>query len=268
MIKKVSLNCTKCGICVDVCPIRVIRMRKNGAKLLWPKACIHCGHCVAVCPQSLFEHEEIPLCNQVPLKEVPLIPETAAEFLKSRRSIRCYRKDVVSKEKFLELLDIARFSPSANNQQGISYIVITNPEILKKITDITIRWMDEQLKMNVEWVKPYSGIVKTYYKTGRDVILRDAPNLVIATASKDLTSGRDSSHYSLAYVELYAPSLGLGTCWAGFFEMCASAGYADLIRLLDIADDIAVTGAIMVGYPQYTYHRLVDRNPLEVSWKQ
>jgi nitroreductase/NAD-dependent dihydropyrimidine dehydrogenase PreA subunit len=263
-----QLNCTKCGICVDVCPLRIIRMRQNGAKLMWPGACIHCGHCVAVCPRRSFVHEKIAISDQVSLEGLSaLSSEDAARLLRARRSIRCYKKDDVSKEKCLELLDIARFAPSPNNQQGISYIVITNRELLKKITDLTIQWMDKQLKDNVECVKPYAGIVKTYYKTGRDVILRDAPNLVIATASRELTTGRDSSRYSLAYAELYAPSLGLGTCWAGFFEMCAFAGYCELLELLNIEEGKVVTGAIMLGYPKYTYYRLVDRNPLEITWK-
>jgi nitroreductase len=78
--------------------------------------------------------------------------------------------------------------------------------------------------------------------------------------------GRDNTHFALAYAELYAPTLGLGTCWAGFVESCAVAGYAPLLSLLPIPEKLQVTGGIMVGFPAIRYHRLPDRNPLQVTW--
>ncbi|WP_211289865.1 hypothetical protein SPSIL_022750 [Sporomusa silvacetica DSM 10669] len=47
----ISSACTKCGICIEVCPMYILRMNENGPKLL-SNACISCGHCVAVCPKS------------------------------------------------------------------------------------------------------------------------------------------------------------------------------------------------------------------------
>jgi nitroreductase len=105
-----------------------------------------------------------------------------------------------------------------------------------------------------------------YRKTGRDVILRDAPCLVIATAPKAFSRGRDNTHFSLAYVELYATTLGFGTCWAGLFEMCALSGFSPLLDLLNLSADKNVTGAVMVGYPEYNFWRLVDRNPLAITF--
>ncbi len=97
--------------------------------------------------------------------------------------------------------------------------------------------------------------------------MRDAPCLVVAITEKNfLRRGRDNTHFSLAYAELYAPAIELGTCWAGIFEACAAAGYQPLLNLLNLPEDMAVTGGLMVGYPKYTYKRLVDRNPLQVTW--
>jgi hypothetical protein len=39
-----------------------------------------------------------------------------------------------------------------------------------------------------------------------------------------------------------------------------------LLKLLDIPEDLIVTGGIIVGYPKYTYKRLVDRSKLKVTW--
>jgi nitroreductase len=67
-------------------------------------------------------------------------------------------------------------------------------------------------------------------------------------------------------MELFATSLGLGSCWAGLFEMCAFAEYVPLLDLINIPQDTIITGAVMVGYPKYKFQRLVNRNPLEVNF--
>ena len=65
---------------------------------------------------------------------------------------------------------------------------------------------------------------------GEDIIFRGAPSVLIAlTPSKEGGKGPalplapvDGS-IALATVELIAPSLGLGTCWAGRFQRAAAA---------------------------------------------
>lgn len=39
-----------------------------------------------------------------------------------------------------------------------------------------------------------------------------------------------------------------------------------MFKLFNILEDKKITGAVMVGYPQYSYKRLVDRNPLDVTF--
>jgi len=265
---KINSDCTNCGICAEVCPRKIIVSGDNGPQLQQPELCVACGHCVAICPHSALDHGQAPIQSQVPLDGGPVLDSEAAErFLRSRRSVRCYKPDEVSREKLLQLANIARFAPTGGNSQGLSYIIVTKREEMKQLTEITIDWLEEQLAAGESWVKPYAGIVHTYRQTKHDVILRDAPHLIVATAPKAFTIGRDNTRYSLAYAELYAPSLGLGTCWAGFFEACAFSGYRRLYDQLNIADGLAITGAIMVGYPRYSFQRLVDRNPLSVTWR-
>ncbi len=264
----VSPACVKCGICAEVCPIGIIGLDESGPKLLSPNACVRCGHCVASCPHAALDHSKAPLAGQAPLGDFPVLDaDTAARFLRSRRSIRRYKTDSVPKDTLLTLLDIARFAPTGGNTQGLSYLVVSDRELMKKITATVIAWIEEQARAGVDWVKPYTRIAGVYRSTGRDVVLRDAPHLIVAIAPKNFPIGEKNTRYSLSYAELYAPSLGLGTCWAGFFEMCAFAGHPELYQLLAVPGDMAITGAIMAGYPVYRYHRLVDRDPLKVDWR-
>lgn len=263
----VSVKCTKCGICVESCPLGIIGMKQNGPELL-QEMCIRCGHCVAVCPEGALDHVLAPLTKQVPIGDFPVLdPATAERFLRSRRSIRCYKPDTVPQKMLLQLLDIARYAPSACNSQGLSYVVVSKRELMEKLTEVTVQWLEEQIKNNVDWALPFTGLAAVYRNTKYDVILRDAPHLIVATAPKGFRFGLGNSRYSLAYVELFAPALGLGTCWAGFFEACAFSGYPELYQLLDIGENTEIVGAVMAGYPRYTYQRAVDRNPLEVAWR-
>ena len=87
-------------------------------------------------------------------------------------------------------------------------------------------------------------------KRGQDFIWHDAPTLILAvTSEKMFDRGRDSGHFCLSYAELFAPTLGLGSCWSGFVEYCAQYGWEELLDLLDIPDGQKVAGALMVGYP-------------------
>lgn len=261
-------KCIRCSICADVCPVDVIQMGEHGPEDTG-NHCIACGHCVAVCPREALNNLKAPLSNQMPLEKTNAInAATAANFLRARRSIRCYKPAAVPREKLLQLLNIARLAPTGGNSQGISYCVVDHPDTLKQITAATIDWMEESMKAASPMAAYFKGVVAKYRSTGHDVILRGAPCLVIAMAPNSfMPRGRDNTHFSLAYAELYAPTIELGTCWAGFFEACALSGYQPLLDLLKLPANTTVTGGIMVGYPKYTYKRLVDRKPLQVIWQ-
>ncbi len=46
--------CTGCGICVNSCPVDVIRMDKESKKAViqYPEDCMLCGWCVLDCPEN------------------------------------------------------------------------------------------------------------------------------------------------------------------------------------------------------------------------
>ena len=261
-----SEKCTRCGFCAEVCPSGIIRVSEKGPELTWPKACIKCGHCVAVCPHAALDHTLNSLASQVEISQgSSLDPETAERFLRTRRSIRAYKAETVPSETIVRLLNVARLAPSGGNSQGISYLVLSDKIVMKGISAKVIDWLEEQIRQEVAWVKPYAGMAKIYRETGYDIVLRGAPHLILALAAAQSPIGRDNGRYALAYAELFAPSLGLGSCWAGFFEMAAFANYQPLLDLLNLPEGKAIAGAIMLGVPKYRYQRLVERNSLEVT---
>ncbi|AQR97398.1 nitroreductase family protein [Clostridium saccharoperbutylacetonicum] len=252
-------KCIKCGLCVKECPERVLELSKNGPKEVCSEECISCGHCVAICPREAIDNIKTPLSTQISSKKFPkLSPEDAENFLRSRRSIRSYKETPVPREKLTKLVNIAHFAPSGHNLQGISYVIIDDRKLIDKAVKIII---EEFEKANVS-----NNFTKPYREKGTDTILRGASSLILATADSSFPRGRENSILSFTYLELYAPTLGLGSCWAGMFERVAMKENSPLIKLFNIKSNKKITGAVMVGYPKYTYQRLVDRNPLEFTF--
>ncbi len=261
-------KCIQCGICAAVCPAGIIAVGEDGPKKTGFRTCIACGHCVAACPTEALDNKRAPLAGQVPLKDYPpLDRETAARYLRSRRSIRCYKPEPVPEEKLRQILDLARFASTGSNSQGISYLVISGREKLKQLAAATIAWMEQEVTNQSAGSNYYTGVIRTFHATGKDVILRDAPHLIVALSAKEFERGQENAQFTLAYAELFAPTLGVGTCWAGFFQRCAFSGYAPLLAGLNIPAGKTVAGALMAGYPEYAYYRLVDRQPLDVVWQ-
>jgi nitroreductase/NAD-dependent dihydropyrimidine dehydrogenase PreA subunit len=265
-------KCTRCGLCVKVCR-GVLEMGGGGPEIIRP-LCIACGQCVAVCPQAALDNAKFPLAKQTSIKETLVLDADAvAQFLRYRRSIRDYQQKPVPREKVLQVLDIARMAPTACNSQGIAYHVVDNPNTLRAIAAIVTEWAEGELNRDSAmaaspWAPNSTALIEIFRQTGEDIVLRSAPCLIVAIADNNYAAPvRDNAYLSLAYAQLFAVAIGLGTCWAGLFEYCAASGHKPLLALLNLPKNMQVVSGMMVGYPKYTYQRLVDRNPLQVTWQ-
>jgi nitroreductase/NAD-dependent dihydropyrimidine dehydrogenase PreA subunit len=255
-------KCIKCELCIKECPSFVLKMGAKGPEEVANTTCIACGHCVAICPSDAIDNKKTPSSEQVDASDFPkLNAEQAEHFLRSRRSIRSYQDKSVSREKLTKLVEVARLAPTGSNSQGISFVVVEDNQLIKKAIELTIQMMEKSPLKDA-----LKGFIGKYREEGIDPVLRGAPNLIITTADKDFSGGRGNSISCLTYLELFAPSLGLGTCWAGYFEYCASIKGSPLLKLFNIPEGKIITAAVMVGYPKYSYKKLVDRNPLEVTY--
>ena len=254
-------KCIKCEQCIKACPSFVLKMGEVVPEEVENTNCIACGHCVAICPTGAIDNKRTPLSKQVDGKDFPKLNADQAEhFLRSRRSIRNYQDKSVSRDKLTKLVDIARLAPTGSNSQGISFVVVEDTQLVKKAVELIIEMLEKAPN------NAFKGLTSVYRESGIDPILRGAPNLIMTTADKDFAGARGNSISSLTYLELFAPSIGLGTCWARYFEYCASLEGSPLLKLFNIPEGKTITAAVMVGYPKYSYKKLVDRNPLEVTY--
>lgn len=263
--------CDQDGICSKVCPVEIIRFEKgkypvpvNGAE----EICIRCGHCVAACPKGCFAHTDIPLDKCTPVNKDELLSgEQSEHFLRNRRSIRSYKDKKVSNEVLEKLIHIARYAPSGHNSQTAEWMVYTNREDLNKFSKIVSEWMAWMVENLPDVALPlHMDRTLKRYEAGNDVILRNAPSLIIAHAPEVDQMAQTTCTICLSYLELAAMGMGLGTCWAGFLTAAAHY-FPKMQEALDLPEGHKIFGAMMVGYPKFRYHRLPPRKDPKIIWR-
>jgi nitroreductase/NAD-dependent dihydropyrimidine dehydrogenase PreA subunit len=264
--------CGRDGICIAACPMGIIEFKSKDA---FPtmidsgeELCINCGHCVTVCPHGAMNHAVMSSQDCPPVRdEWHLDPERVEHFLRSRRSIRVYKKKQVDRESLTKLIDIARYAPSGNNRQPVNWLVIYDTDEVFRLTGVVIEWMSNAIseKSPLAAAMPLDRIV-TAWKAGEDRICRGAPHVVVAHAQKEERTAPAACTIALAHLELAAPSFGLGACWAGYFNAAANL-WPPMLEALSLPEGHVSFGAMMVGYPKYNYQRLPLRNEAKIIWR-
>jgi nitroreductase/NAD-dependent dihydropyrimidine dehydrogenase PreA subunit len=265
-------KCKRDGICAAECPSQIIVQtdKKSFPSLLENSAefCVNCGHCVAVCPYGALTLSTMPLAACPPIQN-KLLPDadTVKNFLHARRSIRQYKNKVVSRKLLADLIDTARYAPTASNAQQVHWTVIQNPEDVRKLAGLVVDFTKMILPVltDVERAKRMQRLVDAW-ADGKDRVVRGAPHLIVVHSPTDQPFPAADCATALAYLELYAYAKGLGTCWAGY--VTAAAGmHEPLIKALNMPAGHKCYGVVMVGYPKYRYHRIPIRNKALVSWR-
>lgn len=265
-------KCKKDCICVDECPARIIEMKdKNTPPVPVSRAeeyCIQCGHCVAVCPYGALSHMAMSPDECPPVqKELRLSPEQVEHVLRSRRSIRTYKKKAVDRETLAKLIDIARYAPSGHNSQPVRWYIIYDREEVQKLAGHVVDWMRFLMKDQYEFAMSlHMDRIVAGWDGGMDRICRNAPHVIVTHAPKDNRAAPAACTIALSYLDLAAPSFGLGACWAGYFNTAATM-WSPMQEAMDLPEGDTCFGSIMIGYPRYAYYRLPLRNEPRITWR-
>jgi nitroreductase/NAD-dependent dihydropyrimidine dehydrogenase PreA subunit len=263
-------KCLKDGFCAQECPAVIIRFSERSFPKILPideARCMDCGHCIAACPYDALNHVRIPISQSPAIREELRINEAqAAQFLRSRRSIRHYLDKPVEKEKIQRLIEVARYAPTAGNSQTVEWTVVTDKTKLKEIGGLTVDWLREVIKNpQVVAAAPYLPLAVAAWDAGFDSVLRGAPVLITAMAPKEAVNGLVDLTLELSYLDVLAQTLNLGTCWAGLLEGALIASAAARAAV-GIPDNFTHHYPIMLGYPAIKHYRLPERKVPKITF--
>jgi nitroreductase len=222
---------------------------------------------VAICPTDSFIHRDIPVekCPEADPSLIPT-PEHCEHFFRSRRSIRTYLKHPPKREDISRLIDMAHYAPTGHNCQCVEWLVISDRREMVRLGKLVLDWMRRTVAETPEAASA-SSLAHTLQQGehGKDVIFRNAPMLILAHAPRRIKPAPPACTIALAHLELAAPTLGLGCCWAGYF-MAAAGQYPPLKESLPLPKEHVCYGAMMIGHPRFSYKRLPPRDPARIVW--
>lgn len=176
-------KCIKCYSCIAECPFDLINEDKEGFPQLRKAAlrrCIRCGHCMAVCGADALDITISPLASSA-LVDKNVLPSSQAveQLLKSRRSIRTYKKRPVDHAVLAKILDVSRYAPSAHNCQSVHWVMVEDPAEVQKLAGLVVEYMRE--------IKVFPGLIRAWDQ-GVDKVLRGAPHLAICHADRSASN--------------------------------------------------------------------------------
>lgn len=240
-------KCKKDGVCVASCPTGCIALDADGYPTdVASELCNKCGHCVAICPHGALTNTNFPPGAFVPVPEAVLDPEAMETLLKSRRSVREFKKAPLSRQELAHLVDVARYAPTARNTQLVGWILADDPAKTRALAEASAAWLR---------ASAYSPALIAAWDAGQEVILRGAPHVVVAHTPGSWDWGAVDASIALTYLELAAASQGIGVCWAGLFTRAIQADPA-VAHAVGLPEGHVAHGALMLGRPKYPYRMI------------
>ena len=278
--------CTGCGQCARVCPAYVLEVQDGHSTVRYGEACTSCGHCWAVCPEAAIRPPEVvPGGDPIKVSKTPISAEDLMTHLRSRRSMRIFKKKPVSTEDLEQIVDAARYAPSGTNRQDRRFIILEGVEKVDRLRGMVeamleglFKKLDSRLMASLVRLKVGRRVLRAMEAySGNYRYIADLPKknsyfplpfgaaVILIHAESWGTSAPFNCAVSLYSGALMAHSMGLGTCFLGFVQAAANMDPATR-KWLQIPKGHQCYGAMVVGHPAVKYRRLVERLPAEIRW--
>jgi nitroreductase len=147
----------------------------------------------------------------------------ALEAIKSRRSVRVFRNDPVSRDTLRELVAAGMQAPSAGNQQPWQFVVVDDRRVIMRVPEF----------------HPYAQMSET------------APAAILVCG--DMTLEQRKGYWvqdcaaATQNILLAAHAMGLGAVWTGVYPR--EERVAGAKKLFGLPDHVIPLSLIFVGYP-------------------
>jgi len=262
-------RCIQCGLCAQECPMMIINGRTEYPEIKEGKEsqCIRCQHCLAVCPTAALSilgkdpDESEPVTNELPT------PEHMSRLIKTRRSIRKFKSEELAPELIREIVETTAYAPTGHNKNAVLLSVVDNKSDLAKLRTLvydSIKQAQDEGRLPASQAVLFN-LQRLWASKQIDVLFRDAPHLLIASAPKSITTPLIDSSIALSYFELLANSHGIGTLWNGMVKWVIDDINPALARQIGIPEDHVIASVIVFGKPAVKYARAIQSDGLNLN---
>lgn len=165
------------------------------------------------------------------------------ELVKVRRAVRNFEDRAVPMSLVKDIITDSCEAPSGSNRQPWSFIVITNKNVMKSISDESKKNILKEMEHNPSTsLSGYRAILKD---PGFNVFY-NSPCLVYITGPKEVRSVAVDCALAASYFMLSAADRGLGTCWV---DLGSAITDPALRTEIGLPEDHVIVGTIILGYP-------------------
>jgi nitroreductase/NAD-dependent dihydropyrimidine dehydrogenase PreA subunit len=258
-------TCSRCGLCIADCPARIIVM-ENSYPVIAPENeanCYKCQHCLAICPSGA-----VSLLGLKPAQSRPLAgnfpdPDKLETLIKGRRSVRRYKPENLEPELLQRLLAVAWHAPTGVNSRQVRFTVVDERKKLAELRDQVMTGLGRLVRENAlpDQMGFFADFVRVWEEEGRDIIFRDAPHLLIASAPHTVPSPLPDCLIALSCFDLFAQANGVGTLWNGLAKWAINDLLPETRTTLGIPQDHLIGYAMVFGSPAVRYARTVQHGP-------
>jgi ferredoxin len=280
-------NCSKCGICIEICPALILEKDSEGKVYFNTNKvhlCLGCGHCMAVCnTKSVFANGLQYEKDFFEFSE----HNNFFSLAEYRRSVRRFKPIPVSKDEIESILHAVSQAPHGDSHQHVEVTVINNRNkimealpLMSKFYDKLEKWLHNPIMCNIIKFKKGKDTLNTlknhvlpritsgiYRKVSYeyDGITRGAHTLILFHAHKDSEEHQEDSLIFVTYATLAAQALGLGSTVNGLVPAAINKS-KDLKKIFNIPAKHDTVVSLILGYPKYKYKRGIKRQLKKVNW--
>ncbi len=166
--------------------------------------------------------------------------------MKSRRSIRKYKPDMVPQDVLNQIIEAGLYAASGMGYQNTIIIQVTNKKLRDEISEL-----NREIAGMKEGTDPFYG----------------APAMLIVLAKKDWRTGVYDGSLVMGNLMLAAHELGLGSCWIHRAKEEFETDWGkELLKSLGIEEEYEGIGHCALGYIDGEYPEAAKRKENRVFY--
>ncbi len=268
--------CRHCRRCVQVCPASVLEWTEERMPLACrPEQCIGCGHCMDVCETGALRHSLFPpeRVHTVRREMLPS-PESLMELLRARRSNRTITTCPVPQDILDDLLEAARYAPTAENTRRVRVTVLEGEQIVElervvmrfflRLASVLMsrpmRPLTKRLLPDLYGEAPELERFRERWEAGESPCCCNASCVLVFSAPAGYDFSWQDCNLAYQNASLMAEAHGVSQVYLGLVQTALRfMPRGKVSRLLSLPKGHVPRAYMAIGIPRFLYPRYTER---------